>query len=127
MPRGIRLDGSVLRELRLGRLWTQRDLAARCVAFAAAHGDPHCGLNRESVSKLERGHRAPTFRTVRYLVGVLAPDEHELHRLLGRHGEPEIPALEARMRQQLLGLRAQQALARLQARVPGGQRPRTPR
>lgn len=86
MAAGITIDGSVLQKLREDRLWSQSDLAARTCAFALAEGDRQCGVRRETISKLERGSRTPSPRTLRYLVGALRPTMAELHLLLV--GEP---------------------------------------
>jgi transcriptional regulator with XRE-family HTH domain len=81
---GITIDGSVLRELREERFWSQADLASHSCAFALAEGDRQCGISRETISKLERGSRIPSPRTLRYLVGALRPAMTDLRRLLGR-------------------------------------------
>ena len=84
MAVGIKIDGAVLRALRTDRLWSQQELATRSRAYAAAEGDRQCAITRETVSKLERGQRAPSPRTIRYLVGALGMDADELRRLLRR-------------------------------------------
>ncbi|MGH8909775.1 MAG: helix-turn-helix domain-containing protein [Egibacteraceae bacterium] len=84
MAAGITIDGPTLRALRHDRLWSQAELASRSCAFARAEGDRQCGITRETISKLERGHRAPSPRTLRYLVGALRPAPADLRRLLRR-------------------------------------------
>ncbi|MGH8897684.1 MAG: helix-turn-helix domain-containing protein [Egibacteraceae bacterium] len=81
---GITIDGSVLRELREDRFWSQADLASYSCAFALSEGDRQCGISRETVSKLECGSRTPSPRTLRYLVGALRPSMADLRRLLDR-------------------------------------------
>jgi transcriptional regulator with XRE-family HTH domain len=84
MATGIAIDGAVLRALRQDRFWSQADLALNSCAFALAEGDRQCGISRETVSKLERGSRTPSPRTLRYLVGALQPGIAGLRRLLDR-------------------------------------------
>ncbi len=84
MASGIAISGSVLRALRHDRLWSQAELASRSGAFARAEGERQCGITREAVSKLERGGRSPSPRTLRYLIGALRPTREELRRLLGQ-------------------------------------------
>lgn len=86
--RGITINGSVLRELREDRLWSQADLASYSCEVALGEGDRQCGISRETVSKLERGSRTPGRRTLRYLVGALRPGLADLRRLLD--GEPPL-------------------------------------
>jgi transcriptional regulator with XRE-family HTH domain len=84
MAVSVTINGPVLRALRTERLWSQAELASRSCAFAQAEGDRQCGITRETISKLERGHRAPSPRTLRYLIGALQPTVADLRRLLGR-------------------------------------------
>ncbi|MGH8932762.1 MAG: helix-turn-helix domain-containing protein, partial [Egibacteraceae bacterium] len=84
MASGITISGSVLRALRNDRLWSQAELASRSGAFARAEGERQCGITREGVSKLERGIRSPSPRTLRYLIGALRPTMEQLRRLLGQ-------------------------------------------
>jgi transcriptional regulator with XRE-family HTH domain len=89
MATGITINGSVLRELRENRFWSQADLASHSREFAWAEGDRQCGLSRETVSKLERQSRTPSPRTLRYLVGALRPPLVDLRRLLLDREPPE--------------------------------------
>lgn len=83
MKASYSIDGAVVREFRLARMWSQVKLTAKVRAAAVALGE-WSGFTRTALSVLENGgHTAVASATLRYLVAALAPvSDADLRRLL---------------------------------------------